>query len=204
VPEGVVYVEPHPRRIVALQAGTPVLDTEHAVLVHRPGQTLTFAFPEAEVAHLTHEPEPAAPGYARVPWTAVDVWIEEGRVLVSYPPNPYHRVDPRPTDRDLVVRIGDRTVVDTDDTVIVFETTLAPRLYVHRDHVVGVELVRSDHVTYCNYKGYATYWDALVDGSAVERAAWSYEHPLPESTLLEGLLCFDPARVTVEAELPPA
>ena len=37
-----------------------------------------------------------APGYVHVAWDAVDTWVEEGRALVHYPPNPYHRVDCRP------------------------------------------------------------------------------------------------------------
>jgi uncharacterized protein (DUF427 family) len=202
IPPGAVYVEPHPRRIVALRGGRPVLDTEHALLVHRPGRTLSYAFPEAEVAHLPHEPEAAAPGYATVPWSAVDQWLEEGRLLVAYPPNPYHRVDCRPTRRRLTVEVGGRTVLDTDDTVILFETALAPRLYVDRSHLRGAALAPSDHATYCNYKGHASYWDLEVEGITVERAVWSYEDPLPESSPIAGLLSFDLERATVRAELP--
>ncbi len=43
-------------------------------------------------------------------WTA---WFEEGRQLVHYPPNPYHRVDCRPTSRRLQVSIDGTTLVDT-------------------------------------------------------------------------------------------
>ena len=46
------------------------------------------------------------------------------------PPNPYHRVDCRPTRRALHVAVDGTTLVDTDDTVIVFETALEPRHYV--------------------------------------------------------------------------
>ncbi len=42
-----------------------------------------------------------------MPWTAVDAWFEEGRKLVHYPPNPYHRVDCRPTKRRLRVTFAD-------------------------------------------------------------------------------------------------
>jgi uncharacterized protein (DUF427 family) len=76
-----------------------------------------------------------------VPWDAVDVWLEEGRSLVHYPPNPYHRVDCRPTDRRLRVDAAGTTLVDTADTVIVFETALQPRLYVH-PALVRTDLLR--------------------------------------------------------------
>ena len=76
-----------------------VIDTERALLVHRAGRPLSYAFPADEIGGPAHEPVAEAPGFVQVPWDAVDTWIEEGRRLVHYPPNPYHRVDCRPTDR---------------------------------------------------------------------------------------------------------
>ncbi|NED70609.1 hypothetical protein G3I15_57795, partial [Streptomyces sp. SID10244] len=45
IPADLVFVEPHPRRIQAIRDGQTVLDTERAVMVHRPGQFLSYAFP---------------------------------------------------------------------------------------------------------------------------------------------------------------
>jgi uncharacterized protein (DUF427 family) len=135
----------------------------------------------------------------------VDTWLEEGRKLVHYPPNPYHRVDCRPTKRRLRATVGDITgtpLVDTDDTVIVFETALEPRLYVDPAHVRTDLLRRSETTTYCNYKGFATYWSAVVDGRVVDDIAWSYEDPPPETGPIKGFLSFDDARVELLAELP--
>ena len=127
---GTVFVEPHPRRIRALRGGRAVIDTERALLVHRADRPLSYAFPADEIGDLPSEAVPEAPGYVQVPWDAVDAWLEEGRRLVTYPPNPYHRVDCRPTDRRLRVALDGDVLVDTSDTVIVFETALEPRLYV--------------------------------------------------------------------------
>ena len=138
IPAAVTFTEPHPRRIRAVRAGQTVIDTERALMVHRQGRPLGYAFPESEVGDLPREPEPTAPGYVLVPWEAVDTWYEEGRRLVHYPPNPYHRVDCHPTRRRLRVDIAGATLVDTLDTVIVFETSLEPRLY------VDPALVRTD------------------------------------------------------------
>lgn len=204
LPNGdIVYVEPHPRRIVAERNGAVVLDTEDVVLVHRPRRTLTYAFRADAVGSLPHAPSPDAPGYVEVPWDAVDIWYEEGRRLVHYPPNPYHRVDCRPTRRRLRVTVGDTVLVDTDDTLILFETALAPVLYVDREHV-RTDLLRPDPGTthWCNYKGEMTSWSVIVDDLVIEAAAWSYDDPLPESTPIKGMLGFEPGKVTVEAELP--
>lgn len=202
VPEPIVYVEPHPRRVRAVKDGRTVIDTERALLVHRAGAPLAYAFPESEIGSLPSQPEPEAPGYVRVPWDSVDSWFEEGRLLVHYPPNPYHRVDCRPTRRRLHVEVAGTVLVDTDDTVIVFETALAPRLYVAPD-LVRTDLLRPTRTsTYCNYKGYASYWAASVGGILVEDVAWSYPEPMPETSQIKGYFSFDAERADVSAELP--
>lgn len=198
LPGEVVYIEPHPRRVQALRDGQPVIDTERVLMVHRQGRPLSYLFRAEDIGELPAEPEPAAPGFVHVPWDAVDTWLEEGRELVHYPPNPYHRVDCRPTTRRLRVRLGDTTLVDTNDTVIVFETALAPRLYVDPSRVRTDLLRRSQTSTYCNYKGYATYWSA----GEVADIAWSYPDPPPESLPIKGFLSFDESKAEVIAQLP--
>jgi uncharacterized protein (DUF427 family) len=203
VPDGVVYIEPHPRRVQAVRDGRLVIDTERALMVHRRDHPLSYVFPVDEVGDLPTEPEPEAPGFVHVPWDAVDIWLEEGRKLVHYPPNPYHRVDCRPTKRRLRVSVRGATLVDTDDTVILFETALDPRLYVDPLHVRTDLLRRSETTSYCNYKGFATYWTAVLDDLIVDDVAWSYEDPFPESLPIKGIYSFDSTRVEVTAELPP-
>ena len=93
------------------------------------------------------EPEPDAPGFVHVPWGAVDAWLEEGRL----------RVD-----------VAGTNLVDTVDTVVVFETALEPRLYVDPSLVRTDLLRRSDTASYCNYKRDATYWSAVIGDTVVE------------------------------------
>jgi uncharacterized protein (DUF427 family) len=202
VPADVIYIEPHPRRVQALREGRVVIDTEQALMVHRRGHPLSYIFRADQVGDLPAEPEPEAPGFVHVPWDAVDTWLEEGRELVHYPPNPYHRVDCRPTKRRLHVSVAGTTLVDTDDTVIVFETALEPRLYVDPSLVRTDLLRRSETTTYCNYKGFATYWSAGMGDVVVNDVAWSYADPPPESLPIKGFLSFDAARIDVDAELP--
>jgi uncharacterized protein (DUF427 family) len=201
-PADVVYIEPHPRRVQAFRDGHMVIDTERALLVHRRNCPLSYAFPANAVGGLPSEPVPEAPGFVMVPWDAVDTWLEEGRTLVHYPPNPYHRVDCRPTQRCLRVEVADTTLVDTADTVIVFETALEPRLYVGPSSVRTDLLRRTETTSYCNYKGVATYWAAVIGDTVVHDVAWSYQDPPPESLPIKGYFSFDPTRADVFAELP--
>ncbi len=202
LPADVVYVEPHPRRVQAFRGGRCVIDTESALLVHRRNHPLSYAFPADEVPGLPGAPVAEAPGFVHVPWEAVDTWLEEGRALVHYPPNPYHRVDCRPTTRRLYVQVAGTTLVDTEDTVIVFETALEPRLYVDPSHVRTDLLRQTDTSTYCNYKGTATYWTAVVGDTVLRDVAWSYPDPPPESLPIKGFLSFDATRADVVAALP--
>ncbi|MGE0218577.1 DUF427 domain-containing protein [Mycolicibacterium sp.] len=197
-----VYVEPHPRRVRAMRDGRTVIDTDRVVLVHRRGRPLSYAFRPADVAGLPSQPVPEAPGFVTVPWSAVDTWFEEGRALVHYPPNPYHRVDCRRTTRRLRVTVAGVPLVDTADTVILFETALPPRLYVDPGHVRTDLLTPSTTTSYCNYKGCATYWHVRLGGTLVEDAAWSYPDPPPESGAIRNLIGFDETKVDLTAELP--
>jgi len=204
LPDDLVFVEPHPRRVQAIRDGQTVIDTERALMVHRRDRPLSYVFPADEIGDLPSEPEPEAPGYVHVAWDAAETWLEEGRRLVHYPPNPYHRVDCRPTNRGLRVDVAGTNLVDTVDTVVVFETALEPRLYVEPSLVRTDLLRRSDTTSYCNYKGDATYWSAVIGNTVVEDVAWSYEDPPPETLPIKGYLCFDATRADVLAELPEA
>jgi uncharacterized protein (DUF427 family) len=197
-----VFVEPHRRRVQALVGDRAVIDTEAALLVHRPGKPTAYAFPLDVVGDLAHEPVAEAPGYVQVPWDAADTWVEEGRRLVHYPPNPYHRIDCRPGHRRLRVEVAGTVLVDTDDTIVLFETSLDPKLYVPKG-AVRMDLLRTtDTATYCNYKGWATYWSATIGDAPFAHVAWSYEDTYPESSPIQGWLSFDPDRAEVTAELP--
>jgi uncharacterized protein (DUF427 family) len=202
LPPDVVYVEPHPRRVQALRDGRVVLDTEQVLMVHRRDHPLSYAFRPAEIGGLPGEPVPEAPDWVQVPWDAVDTWLEEGRELVHYPPNPYHRVDCRPTRRALRVTVAGATLVDTGETVIVFETSVETRLYVAPSHVRTDLLRPSATTSYCNYKGHARYWSAVVGDTVVDDVAWSYPDTPPETSPIAGFFSFDAARAEVSAELP--
>jgi uncharacterized protein (DUF427 family) len=204
VPPELTYVEPFRRRVRGVLGGATVVDSEKVVLVHRQGRPPAYAFPAGDVGDVPREPEPVADGYVRVAWNDVESWYEEDEEVFMHPRNPYHRVDSVRTSRRLRVEVGGVQLVDTKDTVGVYETSLEPRLYVSRDHV-RMELLRpSRTTTYCPYKGTATYWDAVVAEEVFSDVAWSYDEPLPESIPIRAMLCFDPDAAEVRQELPPS
>lgn len=211
LPTGAVYVEPFLRRVRGVVAGRTLIDSERVVLVHRPGQPPSWAFPESDVRELPSSAEPAARGYVRVPWDAVSVWYEEEEeVFGGHPRNPYHRIDCVRARRQLRVELAGALLVDATDVIALYETSRAPQLYVRREAVRMDLLAPSSTRTYCPYKGTATHWTATIEGTVVHDVAWSYDDPLPESAPIAGLLGFYAERTTMVQdvltwfEVPPA
>jgi uncharacterized protein (DUF427 family) len=203
VPTGAVYVEPFLRRVRAVVGARTVIDSERVVLVHRPGQPPTYAFPAQDVGDIPASSEPAALGYVRVAWEAATAWYEEEeQVFGGHPRNPYHRVDCVRARRRLRVEVASALLTDTTDVISLYETSRAPQLYVRRDAVRMDLLVPSATVTYCPYKGTATHWTAVVRGTVVPDVAWSYDHPLPESAAIAGMLSFYAERTSMVQDVP--
>lgn len=202
MPNNVAYLEPFRRRVRATKDGHTVVDSERVLLVHRPGRPPSYAFPESDVQHVPSQPEADAPDYVTVAWDAVDAWFEEAEQVFGHPRNPYHRVDCLRSERHLTVEARGTALVDTTDTMIVYETSLDPRLYVDRRLVRMDLLEQSPTETYCPYKGTASYWSARLPDGVLHDIAWSYENPLPESLPLGRLLSFDDSRVTLRHDLP--
>ena len=198
VPSDTVYVEPLLRRVRAKIGDRTVIDSEHVVLVHRAGAPPAYAFPAQDVQDvkdLPTSPEPAALGYVRVAWHAATAWYEEEeQVFGGHPRNPYHRIDCVRARRKLRVSVSGALLVDTTDVIALYETSRAPLLYARREAVRMDMLVPSATVTYCPYKGLASHYSALVDGSLSRDVAWSYDDPLPESLPIARMLSFSADR----------
>jgi uncharacterized protein (DUF427 family) len=99
------------------------------------------------------------------------------------------------TGRRIVVELGGRVIAATERAVRVCETSHPPVYYVPRDDVLPGVLVRGRGTSVCEFKGAATYWDAVVGAVRVPAVGWSYENPEPAYALLRGAVAFYPGRV---------
>lgn len=99
---------------------------------------------------------------------------------------PAHRIyfaDYAPRLRALV---GDRVVLDTRRAKLLYETGIPPVPYVPLEDFDEELLERTDHTTYCPFKGNASYWTVRAGDAVLENAVWAYEEPLPEASWLKG------------------
>jgi uncharacterized protein (DUF427 family) len=56
-------------------------------------------------------------------------------------------------------------------------------------------LARTDHVTYCPFKGDCAYYSIPIGGERSTNAVWTYEQPYPAVAEIDGHLAFYPDRV---------
>lgn len=65
-------------------------------------------------------------------------------------------------------------------------------------------LERSDHRTYCPYKGDCAYYSIPLGGGRSVNAVWTYEAPYPAVAAIAGHVAFYPDRVDAIEEQPAA
>jgi uncharacterized protein (DUF427 family) len=132
-------------------------------------------------------------------------WLEEGEEIGVHPRDPYHRVDVVNTDRHIRVSLDGEVLAETNRAVALFESNLPARWYLPAEDVQA-ELVASDTVTRCPYKGQAAYYSVKFDGAEEKRGKdliWFYEQPLDEVRRIKDLLCFYNEKVDIELDGEP-
>jgi uncharacterized protein (DUF427 family) len=81
-------------------------------------------------------------------------------------------------------------VADTDRGVRTLETSHPPSYYFPREDVDMSRLRPTDHRSFCEWKGWATYFDVEVDGDRFEKVAWCYGSPTPGFADLKDHIAF--------------
>jgi uncharacterized protein (DUF427 family) len=106
-----------------------------------------------------------------------------------------HTITITPADLHVEVTLDGQKLAESDHPVLLDETGLPTRYYLHREDVRTDLLERTDLATTCPFKGEASYWSARVGGQVHENVVWSYETPIPGAEGITGLLCFYPEQV---------
>lgn len=110
----------------------------------------------------------------------------------GYKKNPDHRITAKPARVRVQVKFNGGVIADTRDAVELHESSYPVVYYIPRKDVKMDRLVRSDHQTYCPFKGQASYF-SLANGPA--NAVWSYEQPYDEVAVIREGLAFYPDKV---------
>lgn len=113
----------------------------------------------------------------------------------GYKQNPEHRIAITREAKRVRVLAAGQTIAESSDAIILREATYPLVYYFPRRDVRMDALVRTDHHTYCPYKGEASYFSISADGRTIENAVWSYEHPYDEVVEIREYLAFYPRKV---------
>ncbi|ANN75905.1 DUF427 domain-containing protein [Bordetella flabilis] len=117
-------------------------------------------------------------------------------------PGPDHPITIERNPNRIVVRVGDRVIADTRDALTLREANYPPVQYIPRKDADMSLLERSDHTTYCPYKGDCAYFGIPAGGERTANAVWTYESPHPAVAEIAGHLAFYPDRVDAIEEAP--
>jgi len=110
-------------------------------------------------------------------------------------PGPDHPITIQPNPSRVVVSIGDRVVADTRHALTMREASLPAVQYIPRKDVDMSLLQRTDHATYCPYKGDCAYYSIPSGGDRSVNAVWTYEAPYAAVAQIKDYLAFYPSRV---------
>jgi uncharacterized protein (DUF427 family) len=110
-------------------------------------------------------------------------------------PGPDHPISIEKTTSHVVVSVGGQTVADSRDAVLLREASYPPVLYIPRKDVDMTQLQRTDHASYCPYKGDCSYYSIPGGGERSVNAIWTYEKPYDSVAEIKGFMAFYPDRV---------
>jgi uncharacterized protein (DUF427 family) len=100
-----------------------------------------------------------------------------------------------PLDRHVRVELGGTTIAESGRAVRILETASPPTVYLPPEDVAEGHLRPAAGNSYCEWKGQASYFDALAGARVRPRAAWTYRDPKPGFEAIRGWIAFYPGRV---------
>ena len=180
LPDDVVFVEPHPRRVQAMRDGAWCSTPSGRCSCTVPDARCSSRFRPTRSATFRTNPSPRHRDTCTCRGTR---WTPGSRraATSSIPAEP---VPPGrlPSDEPRAAGHGRRHDAGRHlDTMIVFETALAPVLYVGR-RMCAPTVATLGNEQLLQLQGLGHYWSAVIGDSVVDDVAWSYDDPLPETS----------------------
>jgi uncharacterized protein (DUF427 family) len=119
-------------------------------------------------------------------------------------PGPDHPISIVANPSRVTVVVGGRVIADTRAALTLREASYPAVEYIPRRDVDMGALIRSEHKTYCPYKGDASYFSIPAGGERSVNAVWTYETPFEATAQIKDHLAFYPERVDgISSSVPP-
>jgi len=110
-------------------------------------------------------------------------------------PGPDHPITIAPLGRRVTVVVAGQTIAESDRALVLREAAYPAVFYIPRQDARMELLERSEHSSYCPYKGDASYFSIPIGGLRSIDAVWTYEAPYQAVSEIKDHLAFYPDRV---------
>jgi uncharacterized protein (DUF427 family) len=110
-------------------------------------------------------------------------------------PGPDHPISIERAGARVVVSVAGRVIADTESAVMLREADYPAVAYIPLADVDTSLLERTDHASYCPYKGQASYYSIPLGGERSVNAVWEYEAPYDAVAEIKDRVAFYPDRV---------
>ena len=110
-------------------------------------------------------------------------------------PGPDHPISIERNPARVVVTVAGRIVADSREALTLREAAYPAAQYIPRKDVDMSLLERTEHGSYCPYKGDAAYYSIPAGGERSANAVWTYEAAYAAVAGIEDHLAFYPSRV---------
>ena len=117
-------------------------------------------------------------------------------------PGPDHPISVEPNPHRVVVTVAGHVIADTRAALTLREASYGPVQYIPREDVDLAQLERTEHSTYCPYKGECAYYSIPAGGARAVNAVWSYESPYDAVAGIKDHMAFYPDRVDAIEQQP--
>jgi uncharacterized protein (DUF427 family) len=117
-------------------------------------------------------------------------------------PGPDHPITIERNAHRIVVVVAGRVVADTRAALTLREASYPPVQYIPLKNVDTALLERTNHTTYCPYKGDCAYYSIPMGGERSVNAVWTYEAPYDAVAAIKDHVAFYPDRVDAIEERP--
>ena len=108
----------------------------------------------------------------------------------AYAKHPDHNVDCVDREKPARATFAGEVIAQSSRCLDVHEGKYPVVIYFPREDVRMELLEKTDHTTFCPFKGTASYYTIRVDDRTAENAIWSYEDPFDEVAALKDTIAF--------------
>jgi uncharacterized protein (DUF427 family) len=112
-------------------------------------------------------------------------------------PGPDHPITIAKNEKRVTVSAAGHTIAETSGALVLKEASYPAVQYIPRTDADMMLLHRSDHSTYCPYKGECSYFSIPSLGERGVNAVWTYEAPYDAVSAIKDHLAFYPDRVEI-------